>query len=74
MVPTYAKVAGWDFSEQLVNGGLRFKILDDADCNLFNDYGQHLYEIERAYQPIAPHAVTAVLYARCTNNLGLAAC
>lgn len=74
LVPEYAKVAGWDFSEQLVNGGLRFKILSDADCNLWEDYGQHLYEIERAYEPLAPHAVTAILYKRCTASLNLVAC
>ena len=64
LVPSYAKVAGWDFSEQLVNGGLEFRILSDADCNLFRDYGQHLFEIERAYQPIHPEAACAVLYLR----------
>jgi len=74
LVPSYQKVAGWDFSEQLVNGGLQFKILQDADCNLFGDYGQHIYEIERAYQPVAPHAVTAVLYKRCNAALNLTAC
>ena len=74
LVPEYSKVAGWNFSDQLVNGGLEFKILQDADCNLFGDYGQHIYEVERAYQPIAPHAVTAVLYKRCTTALNLTAC
>jgi hypothetical protein len=64
LVPSYAKVAGWDFSEQLVNGGLEFVILQDADCNLFRDFGQHLFEVERAYQPIHPEAACAVAYVR----------
>lgn len=74
LVPAYQKVAGWDFPEQLVNGTLEFKILSDADCNLWGDYGVHIYQIERAYQPLAPHAVTAILYQRCTANMGLIPC
>jgi hypothetical protein len=74
LVPEYQKVAGWNFSEQLVNGGLEFKILQDADCNLFGDFGQHIYEIERAYQPVVPHAVTAILYKRCSTSLNLTSC
>lgn len=74
LVPSYQKVAGWEFPEQLVNGGLQFEVLKDADCHLWGDFGVHLYEIERAYQPIAPHAVTAILYQRCTANLGLVPC
>lgn len=74
LVPEYQKVAGWNFSEQLVNGGLEFKILQDADCNLFGDYGQHIYEIERAYQPVVPHAVVAILFKRCSASLGLTSC
>jgi hypothetical protein len=74
LVPTYQKVEGWNFSEQLVNGGLQFVILKDADCNLFGDYGQHIYEIERAFEPLMPHAVTAVAYKRCAANLGLLSC
>lgn len=70
LVPQYAKVAGWDFSEQIVNGGLTFKILQDADCNLWGDFGQHLYEIERAYQPVHPHAVLPVLYTRASFDAG----
>ena len=74
LVPQYSKVAGWDFPEQLVNGTLEFKVLEDTDCNFWGDYGVHRYQIERAFEPIAPHAVTAILYARCTANLGLIAC
>jgi hypothetical protein len=74
LVPSYQKVEGWDFSEELVNGGLQFKILKDTDCNFFEDFGQHIYEIERAYQPVMPHAVTAILYKRCAANLGLTDC
>lgn len=74
LVPTYQKVAGWDFPENIVNGGLQFVVPRDADCHLWGDYGVHLYEIERAYEPVVPHAVCAILYLRCTANLGLVPC
>jgi hypothetical protein len=74
LVPSSYKVAGWDFSPQITNGGLVFKQLSDADCNLWGDFGQHLYEIERAYQPIQPHAVCAVIYQRCRGAMNLVAC
>jgi len=64
LVPTYQRVPGWDFPSQIANGGLDFKILSDADCNFWEDFGQHRYEIERAYQPIHPHAVCAIMYQR----------
>ena len=74
LVPSYQQVAGWNFPSQLVNGSLEFRILEDADCNLFRDFGVHLYQIERAFEPRVPHAVTAILYKRCTANLGLISC
>ena len=45
LVPTYQRVPGWDFPAQIANGGLDFKILSDADCNFWEDFGQHRYEI-----------------------------
>jgi hypothetical protein len=74
LVPERYRVEGWDFSPQITNGGLQFKQLIDAECNAWGDYGQHFYEIERAYQPLSPHAVCAVLYNRCTPSLGISVC
>lgn len=74
LVPERYKVEGWDFSPQITNGGLNFKQLIDAECNAWGDYGQHFYEIERAYQPMHPQAVCAVLYARCAGALNLIPC
>ncbi len=74
LVPSYQQIPGWNFPAQFVNGELRFKVLSDADCNLWEDYGVHLYQIERAFVPRMPHAAAAILYARCTSNLGLTAC
>jgi hypothetical protein len=74
LTPEYNRIAGWDFDLPIANGGLVFKVLDDADCHFWNDYGQHRYEIERAYQPMSPHSVAAIAFARCTSTLGLTAC
>lgn len=45
-----------------------------GDDNAWQDYGQHIYQIERAYKPIRPHGVIAILYRRCPFATGLAAC
>lgn len=70
LVPTYQRVPGWDFPAQIANGGLDFKILSDADCNFWEDFGQHRYEIERAYQPVKPHAVCAIIFKRPAATAG----
>lgn len=74
LLPTEYKIAGFDFPAPIDNDGLKFKWLDDADCHLFNDYGLHLFTISRAFQPLQPHAVCPVLYARCTSDTGIVAC
>jgi len=74
LVPESYRTAGLDFNPPIYNQGLKFKLLSDADCNFWEDYGQHMYEIERAYQPVHPHAVAAIAYKRCTGNLGLTPC
>lgn len=61
------------FSPQLVPGSLEWFFIRD-NCNAFGDYGQHIYEIERAYRPIRPHAVIAILTKRCDFDHGLSAC
>lgn len=48
--------------------------MPQGDDNAWQDYGQHIYQIERAYKPIRPHAVIAILYRRCPFSTGLAAC
>ncbi len=70
LVPVYQKVPGWDFPAQIANGGLDFKVLSDADCNFWEDFGQHRYEIERAYQPMFPHAVCAIMFLRTSSGAG----
>lgn len=74
LVPEEYKVAGFDFPAPIDNEGLKFKWLDDADCHLFNDYGLHLFTINRAYKPEKPHAVCPVLYRRCSSDTGIVVC
>jgi hypothetical protein len=65
LVPESYATPGFDFHPIISNQGLKFKVLEDADCNFFNDYGQHRYELSRAYQPVHPHAVCAIAFSRC---------
>lgn len=74
LLPTEYKVPNFDFPAPISNDGLRFKWLDDADCNIFNDFGLHLFEINRAYKPENPHAVCPVLFKRCSADLNISAC
>jgi hypothetical protein len=63
-VPEAYRIPGMEFNPPVSNAGLKFKLLSDADCNFWEDIGQHRYELERAYIPIKPHAVAAIAYTR----------
>lgn len=63
-VPESYRIPGMEFNPSITNSGLKFKLLSDADCYFWEDIGQHRYELERAYVPIKPHAVAAILYKR----------
>lgn len=69
LIPTYQQVAGWDFPPQLVNGQMKFKILSDTDCHLYEDSGLHLWQVARSFKPLVPHAVCAIAFKRFTNSL-----
>lgn len=62
------------FAPQLHMGELEWVAQRDNDCNLFLDFGQHIYQISRAYQPIRPHCVIPFAYKRCTFDTGLETC
>lgn len=70
----YSGEGTFKFAPQLAMGELEWVAQRDNDCNLFLDYGQHIYQISRAYQPIRPHAVVPFAYKRCTFNTGLENC
>ena len=53
------------FAPQLAMGELEWTYFRDNDCNLYGDFGQHIYQIQRAIQPIRPQNVAAIVYKRC---------
>jgi hypothetical protein len=53
------------WAPQLSMGELEWTYFRDNDCNLYGDFGQHIYQIQRAIQPIRPQNVVAILYKRC---------
>lgn len=71
LTPESYKIPGFDFSAPISNNGLQFRQLVDADANFWGDFGQHIYEIARAYKPEHPHAICAILFKRPTVSLSL---
>jgi hypothetical protein len=53
------------FAPQLAMGELEWTYFRDNDCNLYGDFGQHIYQIQRAIQPIRPQNVVAILFKHC---------
>lgn len=75
LVPeSYTGEGTFKYAPQLAMGKLQWTYFRDNDCNLFGDYGQHIYQISRAYRPIRPHAVVPVMYQRCPGDTGLLSC
>jgi len=66
LVPeTYTGEGTFRFAPQLAMGELEWTYFRDNDCNLYGDFGQHIYQISRAIQPIRPQNVCAIVYKRC---------
>jgi len=66
LVPeSYTGEGTFRFAPQLAMGELEWTYFRDNDCNLYGDFGQHIYQISRAIQPIRPQNVCAILYKRC---------
>lgn len=70
----YVGEGSFKFSPQLHMGELEWFYQRDNDCNLWGDFGQHIYQITRAYQPVRPHHIIPFAYRRCKADLGLEAC
>jgi len=64
----YVGEGTFKFAPQLAMGELEWTYFRDNDCNLYGDYGQHIYQISRAIQPIRPQNVCAIVYKRCPFN------
>jgi hypothetical protein len=66
LVPeNYVGEGTFKFAPQLAMGELEWTYFRDNDCNLYGDYGQHIYQIQRAIQPLRPQNVCAIVYRRC---------
>lgn len=75
LVPeSYTGEGTFKFAPQLHGGQLEWAYFRDNQDNLFGDYGQHIYQISRAYRPFRPHAVLPILYTRCEPDLELEPC
>ena len=66
LVPeSYTGEGTFRFAPHLAMGELEWTYFRDNDCNLYGDFGQHIYQIQRAIQPIRPQNVCAIVYKRC---------
>lgn len=75
LVPeSYTGEGTFRFAPQLAMGELEWTYFRDNDCNLYGDFGQHIYQIQRAIQPIRPQNVCAIVYKRCQFNGALSTC
>lgn len=70
----YTGEGTFKFAPQLSMGELEWTYFRDNDCNLYGDFGQHIYQISRAIQPIRPQNVLPVLYKRCQFDGAAAPC
>jgi hypothetical protein len=75
LVPeNYVGEGTFKFAPQLAMGELEWTYFRDNDCNLYGDYGQHIYQIQRAIQPIRPQNVCAIVYKRCAFDTNAIPC
>lgn len=70
----YTGEGSFKFAPQLFSGELEWYFNTGHPCNTRGDFGWHQYEISRAYKPIRPEWVIAILYKRCPADLGLVNC
>lgn len=66
--------AGFKWPAQLQQGEMEFAVIQDNDCNIFRDFGFHIYQITRSYRPEHPHFVLAIAHKRCLPDFGEVAC
>ena len=75
LVPeNYVGEGTFKFAPQLAMGELEWTYFRDNDCNLYGDFGQHIYQISRAIQPIRPQNVLPILFKRCAFDGNPTAC
>ena len=69
----YTGEGTFKFAPQLFMGELEWFYLRDR-CNPYGDFGNHIYQIQRAYQPQRPQNVIPIIYQRCPYNFGFYVC
>lgn len=69
----YVGEGTFKFAPQLAMGELEWHYIKDNDCNVFGDFGNHIYQITRAYKPLRPQHIVSVFYKRSVTDLGLTA-
>ena len=75
LVPeSYTGEGTFRFAPQLAMGELEWTYFRDNDCNLYGDFGQHIYQIQRAIQPLRPQNVVAIVYKRCQDDVNPLPC
>lgn len=62
------------WNEQFIMGELDFLNIRDNVCNVWQDFGFHVYQIVRAFQSRRPHGVIPILYKRCALDFGFQVC
>ena len=71
--PQYTGEGSFRFPSQVSMGELKFKVIEDNGDNVWGDWGRHYFQIQRAYKPLRPHAITAIAFKRAGNDFGLTA-
>lgn len=70
----YVGEGSFKFAPQLVAGELDWHYKVDNDCNEWGDYGYHKVQISRAYKPVRPQHMVALIWKRCPGDNGLFTC
>lgn len=70
----YVGEGTWKFDPTPVYGELQWYYNRNDECNIFGDYGRHIWRTTRAFLPVQPHAVIPFAYQRCEPGLNLTVC
>lgn len=62
----------WD--PQFIMGEIDWINERDMQCNVWKDFGFHIYQVVRAFQARRPHGIIPILYKRCSLDFGFATC
>lgn len=66
--------SSFKFDPQFIMGELQWHYVKDNVCNVWGDFGFHIFQFVRAFQARRPHGVVPILSKRCALDLGLSSC